>query len=313
MEAVEAILKASENYNYPHIALTGGEASLHSRFTDILLLMANKGFTFHFVTNGYQTKTILKKVAPLMGRPEFTGISLSLDGATAKTHDEIRGKNAFRNALATLCMMKTYGKEVVVQMVVHRGNRHELNDMAILCSQLKVDRLHIAHMQPTYHAVENNLLHSPSEFKEVEREVYELGNHFTLPIYMSAGFYDVTPFAHCKFLKNAGLNFDYRGRLTTCCQLSNYEAVDTETDVVGDIQKESFETLHNRLLEIYTDIFRERVSSKQNGSFQDLDHFHCWSCLKKFGKMDWMQQFPENEWVQEDRYFSRPLKMLKAQ
>jgi MoaA/NifB/PqqE/SkfB family radical SAM enzyme len=228
---------------------------------------------------------------------------VSLDGATEATHDAVRGKGSFRGALATIAIARVHDKEVVIQMVAHRGNSHELEQMALLASKMDATRLHIAHMQPTPHAVEHSLLHSPEEYRRVEDEVRSLQGRFRMPIAFSAGFYDETPLAHCKFLRFGALNIDYAGRLTTCCQLSNMEGDTLETDVVSNLQTTSLETAHMKLLEVYQEIFDARLQKMQDGTFQKLDNFHCWHCLKHFKKVDWMKNYPENEWVKEDHYF----------
>ena len=304
-ETVDKVLREATRYNRPHIALTGGEPTLHHRFLDILNLIVTHGFTFHFVTNGYHYDKLFRKTFPLFGNPQWIGVSFSVDGAKEETHDAIRGKGSFARVLAAVAVAKTHKLEVVVQMVLHRGNRHELEALALLCSRLGVDRLHIAHMQPTPAGVRHNLLHSPEECRQAEREILNLGARIRMPVILSAGYYDESPLAHCTFLKNAALNIDYRGRLTTCCQLSNVEGSSDETDVIADLNEMPLEAAHAKLLEVYQGIFRARLEKIREGALHSLDSFHCWSCMKQFRKVEWMRDFPENAWVRQDPYFSR--------
>ena len=46
------------------------------------------------------------KVVPLLDK--FSGVTFSLDGATEKTHDRVRGKGSFRNLMraVSVCMLK---------------------------------------------------------------------------------------------------------------------------------------------------------------------------------------------------------------
>lgn len=131
----------------------------------------------------------------------------------------------------------------------------------------------------------------------------ELQGRYRLPISLSAGFYDQTPLAHCRFLKFGSLNIDYLGRLTTCCQLSNMEGSDGDLDVVADLNTTPLETAHMKLLGVYNGIFDARLSKMRDGTFQDVDNFHCWSCLKHFKKVEWMRDHPEDAWVKSDAYF----------
>lgn len=302
---VEKILDQAVRYHRPHIALTGGETTLHTRFSDILNLIIDKGFTFHYVTNGFNYDKIYRKLYPIIDHPQWIGVSVSMDGATAETHDAIRGPGSFQRALMTVVIGLMHKKEVVVQMVVHRGNAHELEAMAVLCSKVGASRLHIAHMQPTPHAVANHLLHSPDEFKMIERDIRDLQGRFRMPIVLSAGFYDLTSLAHCRFLKLSALNIDHQGRLTTCCQLSNLEGSEGEEDVIADLNVVSLEHAHMALLKKYQELFTYRLEKQQNGKAHDLDNFHCYTCMKHQKKVEWMSKFPENEWVKADPYFAK--------
>jgi MoaA/NifB/PqqE/SkfB family radical SAM enzyme len=302
-ETVAKILTEAERYHRPHIAMTGGEPTLHTRFREILDLIVGRGYSFHFVTNGWHYQRTFRDLYSLFGNPLWKGVSFSLDGATPETHDAVRGAGSFHRALAALAIALSHRLEVVVQMVVHRGNRHEIESMAVLCSKMGATRLHIAHMQPTPHAVKAGLLHSPDEYRRVEREVNDLQGRFTMPIAFSAGFYDETPLAHCRFLNLGALNIDHRGRLTVCCQLSNLEGDHPDSDVVADLNELPLAAAHSRLLGAYQGIFNARLSKMAEGTLQPLDNFHCWSCQKHFGKVGWMKAFPENAWVKADAHF----------
>lgn len=310
-ETVAKILGEAKRYGQPHIAFTGGEATLHRRFFDILQLVIDHGFTFHYVTNAFNYKTIFKKLYPLLGHPQWQGISFSLDGGTRETHDAIRGPGSFDRVLAGIAIARSYGMEAVAQTVVHRGNRHELDTLATLCAKMGVTRFHLAHLQPTPHAVEHGLLHSPQECRQVEREIRDLQGRYKLPIFLSAGFYDTTPVAHCRFLKLTSLNIDFRGQLTMCCQLSNLEASEGQVDVIADLNRTSLQDAHRMVLESYQGIYDARIRKFEEG-MPDIDNFHCWTCMKHTKKVEWMRDYPENEWVAQDPYFQRVERKLNV-
>ncbi len=301
---VEKVLEQGKRYHRPHIALTGGEPTLHSRFYEILDLIVSHNYSFHYVTNGFNYASVFRRLFPLFENPLWVGVSVSLDGASSEVHDSIRGKGSFSRALATIAIARTHKREVVVQMVVHRGNRKDLEPMAVLCSKMDVNRLHVAHMQPTPHAVEAGLMSSPDECRQIENEVSDLQGRFRMPIVLSAGFYDQTPLAHCRFLKLGALNIDFRGRLTTCCQLSNLEGARGERDIVADLKTEDLASAHVKLLKKYQERFEQRLTQVGRGELPDIDNFHCWSCMKHFGQVDWMGDYPDNEWVRTDPYFN---------
>jgi radical SAM protein with 4Fe4S-binding SPASM domain len=81
------------------IRITGGEPLCHHGWLDILSHARSKGFqTVALQTNGMLFDSNL--AAALRGI-DFSGLSIqiSMDGASAKTHDPVRGKGAFSGAL----------------------------------------------------------------------------------------------------------------------------------------------------------------------------------------------------------------------
>ena len=57
------------------------------------------------------------------------------------------------------------------------------------------------------------------------------------------------------------LNIDYKGRLTLCCQLSNYrDAQGDGDDVVGDLKKIGLPAALNNLMNLVTTVHKERLA-----------------------------------------------------
>jgi hypothetical protein len=85
---------------------------------------------------------------------------------------------------------------------------------------------------------------------------------------------------------------DARGRLSLCCQLSEYG--DNEADVVADLN-------HASLLEVwprYTDRLAalQRASAEMRAGGGELDPFPCIRCARALGKMEWVRQYPDSPW-----------------
>src|SRR6185503_7926434 len=98
-ELVDSVLQQSAVYNKPHIAITGGECTLHSRFKDLIDLIVRHGHTFHFVTNGTTVKRVIEQIGHHAGKGLWDGVSISMDGATEETHNFIRGKKQYQKVL----------------------------------------------------------------------------------------------------------------------------------------------------------------------------------------------------------------------
>src|SRR5262245_20305647 len=123
VEFVRSILEQAKVYNKPHIAMTGGEVTLHPKFKEIIDVIVEMGYRFHFVTNGTTTAHVFKQIGKYAGGPFWDGVSISLDGATEATHDAVRGKGVYRKTLSAIATYRAHNLPVTVQMVVNKLNR----------------------------------------------------------------------------------------------------------------------------------------------------------------------------------------------
>jgi MoaA/NifB/PqqE/SkfB family radical SAM enzyme len=90
-------------------------------------------------TNGYLFHEILSKVDP----EEIDYFSFSIDGATRKTNDMIRGKGSYDNCIAGIKKAISRGFTTSLIYTVSQMNLHELDMMAPLLKDLGVDRFFI--------------------------------------------------------------------------------------------------------------------------------------------------------------------------
>lgn len=298
------IIKQAKKYNKPHFAFTGGEPTIHKDFFKILNYISDEGFSFHFVTNGFNFRNICHKVISFWGRG-LKIVCFSLDGATESTHDRIRVKGSYRKVLEGIAICKAKKIPVSVQMVVNKLNRHEIRDMAHLGSKMGFDKLYFCHLQPTFGSSTFNISLPPDEWLKIEEEVEELKPIFTTQITISAGFFDETPLAHCQFLQGCALNIDYDGNLTFCCQLSNMFDSSLKKDIICNLKKTPLLEGHKMLIDRISEINKKRIDAIEKGTITRLDFFHCWFCLKEFRKIDWMGVLKDNSWAKEDPYFKK--------
>lgn len=298
-----SLLRQLQAYQRPHLALTGGEPTLHPRFADMVRAMAAGGFTFHLVTNGSRIARTLQLVEPA-GR-QFVGLSVSLDGANPSTHDAIRGPGSYREVMSTIAACRVRGIDVSCQMVVHRRNRGEVRPLAALCSELGVSKLHLSHMQPTPENLQQGWILSPQEWLALEEEVEQVSGVYQVPIYMAAGYSDRSPISNCHFLSLACLNINCRGQLTLCCQISGTSGGNNGRDIIADLRRVPLAEAHRRYLDRVAALSKYKIELLGRGALGPLDRFPCWFCQKYFDKVAWMAAYPENEWVRQDRaYFA---------
>lgn len=112
--------------------LTGGEPTLHPQFVEIADMLTAEGLRLDMESNGTLIDAVLAR--HLKDETNLSFVSVSIDGATAETHDAFRGvPGAFDAALRGLDHLVDAGYEnVQVIMCPHHGNVGELEDLVSL-------------------------------------------------------------------------------------------------------------------------------------------------------------------------------------
>ncbi|MCL4467462.1 MAG: radical SAM protein [Deltaproteobacteria bacterium] len=301
VELFESILKQAKAYNLKHIAFTGGEPTLHPHFAHIIDTVVQHGYTYHFVTNAWNFLSVWK----MLNDPHFpgrigklSGVSISLDGSNEKTHDYIRGKGSFKKILQAISILKIKGIDISVQITVNKKNFNEIEQMAVLASELGLKRLFYAHLEPTTLAFEQDLVLSPGEYREAEKRVEKLKKIMKIEINFSLGHYEPLLFFQCRALTMYSPNIDYKGRLSFCCQISGYTgAHEEELDVIADLNTVSLFDAHKMWADAIHTFNLNKIDLIKNKQITELDYFPCFYCSKYFGKIDWMEAYKNDPWA----------------
>ena len=123
-----------------NLVLLGGEPTLHPDLPRAVRCARRLGFgSITIDTNGYLFNDILEKVTPA----EVDVFSFSLDGATARTNDRIRGQGSFAASLAGIRRAREKGFHTSLIYTVSRANIEELPAMGPLLAELGVGRFFI--------------------------------------------------------------------------------------------------------------------------------------------------------------------------
>jgi heme b synthase len=130
----------------PVLVLSGGEPLYRPDIFDIGAYGVSKGFRMALATNG----TMVDRV--LAGRIRATGFSrvaISLDGATAPTHDAFRGiPGSHAAAIDGLRFLRESGVSIQINSTIARHNVAELPALLDLALSLGADALHIFMLVP---------------------------------------------------------------------------------------------------------------------------------------------------------------------
>lgn len=150
------------------LTLTGGESSCHPLLPPLVEFANRIGYKkVDIITNG-QKKKILNQINPNM----VNHITVSLDGATARTNDYLRGKGTFKKTINFLKVALEKKFNTYLVYAVHKKNVSEIKKVILLADRLGVKRLSFNHIYPMGNARFNkNLCLSPLEWIKIRKKL----------------------------------------------------------------------------------------------------------------------------------------------
>jgi MoaA/NifB/PqqE/SkfB family radical SAM enzyme len=123
-----------------NVIFLGGEPTLHPDLHHAIKHARHRGFRSITVdTNGYLFHDILSKVSPR----QVDFFSFSLDGATRRTNDGIRGQGSYDACISGIQNTVAKGFAASLIYTVSRLNIHELEMMPPLLNDLGIERFFI--------------------------------------------------------------------------------------------------------------------------------------------------------------------------
>jgi len=285
------ILNSAKSRGFHNLSFTGGEPTLHPEFTRILEMASEAGYSFGFVSNGWNFTGLYERLLPFRDRLGF--ITFSLDGAREKTHDRLRGKGSFRRVMqaVSICMMKEI--PFTLNMVITSQNRGEIREMKELAIKLGSHGLRFGHLLSNASMSAQVLYLSPQERREVEASIFSSCEVYPIAIAIAPGYYTEDLFP-CAALQMKEFNIDWRGNVSLCCHLSGHG--EGNDHVAGDLGEMSFPEAYRRLSEFHEKFRQQKQAHHALGAFRDSDYFPCWFCENHFNKVDWLEKYPKNPW-----------------
>jgi MoaA/NifB/PqqE/SkfB family radical SAM enzyme len=153
LEELKKIVDEIYGWGIDHISLAGGETLVRANDVIELIKYASKKphMRIDLITNAYYLN---KKLCEKLIKSGISKISLSLDGATPKTHDFIRGKGNFKQVLNAakilLKLKKRYQSDVELEFttVVMSYNFRELIDIFNLMQKIGFDYINYQAVVP---------------------------------------------------------------------------------------------------------------------------------------------------------------------
>lgn len=134
LEVAESVLRACRNLGSRYVTILGGEPTLHPELAEVVFLASTIGYEQITIdTNGVLAKR-LAGIPPDLLRY----VSVSLDGGTSTTHDDIRGEGSFRKALKGVQWLIENGYRVRLNCTVTKKSLHELNPLLEMAESLGI-------------------------------------------------------------------------------------------------------------------------------------------------------------------------------
>lgn len=156
------------------ISLTGGEPWLRKHSVLELLDRFSSGGIVDRVdilTNGLLLKD--SDCEELAEKSVLRRVQVSMEGATAESHDRIRGGGSFKKTLSAIERMKRHGLIVSVMMTISRHNVTDIIPLLELLKDYKVDTFSVERFMPQGQASEQlNWMLSTEQLKAAFHDVH---------------------------------------------------------------------------------------------------------------------------------------------
>jgi SynChlorMet cassette radical SAM/SPASM protein ScmF len=165
---------------------TGGEPTIHPHFDRLLNIQKEHGLSGRLETNGMQ---VTAELALLLRDCGVAGVSVSLDGATARTHDALRNvSGGFERTLAGIGNLVKAGYRPEIIMSLMRANVSELEALLDLAVEKGAGAVKLNIIQPTLRGAALHNVGDDLSIEEIlalnQRLQNELQPRYDLPIFL---------------------------------------------------------------------------------------------------------------------------------
>ncbi|MBC8232571.1 radical SAM protein [bacterium] len=166
----------------PIFVLSGGEPLMRPDIFEIASFAIEKGLTVALATNG---TLVSEEIAQKIKAVGIDRVSISLDGASAKTHDNFRKiDGAFERAMQGIAHLRTHDVPFQINVTVAKHNVDELPDLYDLSLRIDAVALHLFMLVPVGCGVEiaDEMMLSPERQEEVLNWLYDISREEKLQV-----------------------------------------------------------------------------------------------------------------------------------
>ncbi len=161
------VLSEARKMGAVQLGLSGGEPLVRQDLTEIVSHARELGYYTNLITSGHglsENRIIELKDAGL------DHIQISFQASSADLNDYIAGTQAFQQKKDMARLVKKHGYPMVLCVVIHRQNIHQMHDILELAIELNADYLELANTQyyGWAHRNRDQLLPTREQFIEAE-------------------------------------------------------------------------------------------------------------------------------------------------
>lgn len=129
-----------------HVTLSGGEPLIRKDIFQIINILCKYDVAVFLNSNG---TLIDKNIAQKIKNSGLNGVAISIDGITAKTHEELRPPNgSFKKVLYGLQMLNQMDINTGIQVTMTKTNYHEMLGLVDFCLSSGVSGVKFSRVSP---------------------------------------------------------------------------------------------------------------------------------------------------------------------
>jgi MoaA/NifB/PqqE/SkfB family radical SAM enzyme len=275
LDVLPRLLEEARPFGPKHVVLTGGEPHLHPEFDRLVEIVHEAGYTWSFVSSGWKALPYVHVMNRF--RETCSHATLSLDGATAETHDAIRGRaGAFDRVVISAEHYRKIGFEIRLQASINKLNMRELEAIAQLAIDLGAASFGVAGTIPTTWNTDLQL--SEEERLDIYERVKALQQEIGLTIRHGSSLHTAGGVNFCPVLGPDSLTFNPRGEMILCCDIQAYG----DTAVIGSAVDRSLPALLNGWLDVVNGLKKQRVEMIAANESEEVGFDTCAFCNRYF-------------------------------
>jgi len=162
------VLSQARKMGAVQLGFSGGEPLTRKDLVELVKYARDLGYYSNLITSGYgmtEEKIIQLKEAGL------DHIQVSIQASTQELNDHIAGTASFEHKKAVAHLVKKHGYPMVLCVVIHRENIHQMPQILAMAEELGADYLELANTQyyGWAHANRDLLLPTKEQFEQAEQ------------------------------------------------------------------------------------------------------------------------------------------------